>query len=109
MLLDKYSTAWDILDMDGYLDCIDEDCEITFYATGRVMSLKEFSSQIRSLMVSAQFENRRLTYENEDILVTHSMITIGDDSREAVLQSKLKKDGLLWRAETGATPLPPKD
>ena len=59
VLLDKYSTVWDILDMDGYLDCIDEDCEITFYATGRVMSLKEFSSQIMSLMVSAQFENWR--------------------------------------------------
>ena len=73
------------------------------------MRLKEFSSQIGSLMISAEFENRRVMYENEDIFVTHSITTFGDGSREAVLQSNLKKDGLLWRAKTGATPLPPKD
>ena len=109
MICDEYFTAWDNLDIDGYLACIHEDYEITFHATGKVMRLEEFSSQIVSMMVSAKFENRRLIYENEDILVTHSKTTFGDGSREAVLQSTLKKDGLLWRAETGATPLSQKD
>ena len=109
MICDEYFTAWDNLDIDGYLACIHEDYEITFHATGKVMRLEEFSSQIGSMMVSAKFENRRLIYENEDILVTHSITTFGDGSREAVLQSTLKKDGLLWRAETGATPLPCED
>ena len=60
-------------------------------------------------MVASKFENRRLISENEDILVTHNIATFGSGSREAVLQSILKKDGLLWRGETGAAPLPSND
>ena len=73
------------------------------------MKLEEFSSQIGSMMGSAKFEKRRLIYENEDILVAHSITTFDDGGREAVLQSALKKDGLLWRTETGAMPLSSKD
>ena len=109
MICDKYFTAWDKVDINEYLACIHEDYEITFHAAGKVIRLEEFSSQIGGMMVSAKFENRRLIYENEDILFTHSITTFGNGSREAVLQSTLKKDGLLWRAETGATPLPQKD
>ena len=43
-------------------------------------------------------------WKNKDILVTHN-IAIENGSREAILQSHRKKDGLLWRTETGATPL----
>ena len=60
-------------------------------------------------MVASKFENRRLIYENEDIMVTHNVSTFSSGSREAVLQSILKKDGLLLRGETGATPLPLND
>ena len=50
-------------------------------------------------------DNLLYLYENEDILVTHNIATFENGSREAILQSHLKKDGLLWRIETGATPL----
>ena len=35
MICDKNFTAWDNLDVDGYLACVHEDYEITFHATGR--------------------------------------------------------------------------
>ena len=73
------------------------------------MRLKDFSDQIGSWMVASKFENRRQIYENEDILVTHNITTFSNGSWEAILQSILKKDGLLWRGETGATSLPWKD
>ena len=68
------------------------------------MKLEDFSSQIGSWMVASKFENRRLIYENEDILVTHNIATFSGGSQEAILQSILKKNFLLWRGETGATP-----
>ena len=73
------------------------------------MRLKDFSSQMGSWMVASKFENRRLIYENEDILVTHNIAAFSNGSLEATLQSILKKHGLLWREKIGATALPQND
>ena len=73
------------------------------------MRLEDFSNKIGSWMLASKFENRRLIYENEDILVTHNIATFSDGSREAILPAILEKHGRLWRGETGATPLPPKE
>ena len=69
------------------------------------MGLEELSDQIGNWMVTGRFEKHRCLYENEDILVTHNIATFENGSREAIYNLTLKKDGLLWRAETGATPL----
>ena len=42
-----------------------------------------------------------LIYENEDILVAHNIATFSNCSREAIVQSILLKDGLLWREKMG--------
>ena len=43
--------------------------------------------------------------KNEEVLVEHRIVTYGSGDREALMLVHLKKDGLLWRTETGATPL----
>jgi len=48
---------------------------------------------------------RRLIYENDDILVVHSINDYPDGSREALLMALSLKDGKISRVETGATPL----
>ena len=70
------------------------------------MRLEDLANQIDNWMVKGNFEQHRCIYENDDILVTHNITTLGNGSREAILQSIPKKDVLLWRGETGATPLP---
>ena len=69
------------------------------------MRLEELSDQIGYLMVTGKFEEHRCLYEHNGILVTHNIATFENGSRGAILQSHSKKDGLLWRLETGATPL----
>ena len=59
--------------------------------------------------ISSKSESKRLIYENDDILVEHKITLHEDGNRTATLMVHLKKDGLLWRTETGVTPLPPKD
>ena len=76
MIYDRYVKAWENLDVEGYLACHHEDYEILFHSTGKVMRLKDFSGQIGSWMVASKFENRRLIYENEDILFTHNIATL---------------------------------
>ena len=49
-------------------------------------------------------ENRRLIYENEEIIVSH-LILDGPSGRNAVMLVRSVKDGKIVRAETGSTPL----
>ena len=44
-------------------------------------------------------------HENDEILVTHSMISFPDGTSEAVMVVNQVKDGKVVRAETGATPI----
>ena len=48
---------------------------------------------------------RRCLYENDDILVVHSINDYPDGTREAVLMAMTLRDGRITRVETGATPL----
>ncbi len=49
--------------------------------------------------------NHRCIYENDDICVLHKFYEFASGDQETVMMVSLKKDGLLWRTETGATPL----
>ena len=64
---------------------------------------------IMKFMQSTEYEDCPCVYENEDVLVEHRDAKFPSGDREAVLLVHLKKDGLLFRTETGATPLPSKD
>ena len=109
MIYEKHVGAWKNKDVSAYLDCYHEDWQITFHSTGKVMRLEDLADQIGNWMVTGNFEQHRCIYENDDILVTHNIATFENGSREAVLQSILKKNGLLRRGDTGATPLPKKE
>ncbi len=45
-------------------------------------------------------EGRRLIYENDEIIVSHSILD-GPTGRNAVMLVRLVKDGKIIRAETG--------
>ena len=45
----------------------------------------------------------RCLYENDEILVAHSVTDVPDGTREAVLEFHNLKDGKIIRTETGAT------
>ena len=55
------------------------------------MRLEELSDQIGKWMVTGKFEEHRCLYENEDNFVTNNTATFENGSREAILQSHLKK------------------
>ena len=49
-------------------------------------------------------ENRRLIYENDEVIVSHSILD-GPMGRNAVMLVRPVKDGKIIRQETGMTPL----
>ena len=106
MLYEKMFTAWDQLDVETFLSCFHEDYEFYWHSTGKVTNLQNTDwDRLAAIMSASQIENRRCLYENSDIMVVHSIANYANDTREAVMAVYLKKDNLIFRQETGATPL----
>ena len=110
MIYEKMVSSWDNLQISDYLDLLHDDYEFVMHSTGKVSNRETMDPDfiIKALM-STEYESRRCIYENEDILVEHRVAKFPSGDREAVVLVHLKKDGLLFRTETGATPLPSKD
>ncbi|SDL81300.1 nuclear transport factor 2 family protein [Aliiruegeria lutimaris] len=94
-------------DAQGYLDIYSDDAVFVRHQSGTTMNKADFSALIQKMMASDKtvMGPRRKIYENDDILVFHSINDYPDGTREAVLMACTLKDGKITRVETGATPL----
>lgn len=61
--------------------------------------------QMIKCIVAANVEKHRCIYENDDINVELQIISYESGGREALMLVHQLKDGLMWRTESGATPL----
>ena len=110
MLYEKFMETWNTQDIAGYFSCLHDDYQMIFHSTGKTLRLEDFDTdQLARWMISTKRESARCLYENEDILVEHRISTYSDGERSATMLVHLKIDGLLWRTETGVTPLPPQE
>ena len=106
MIFDKLVDAWDRKDAESELALFHEDWEVKFHSSGRVMKKADMSIEDRTkMMENHELENRRCLYENDDVLVMHWISHFPNGTTDAVMMVHMKKDGLLWRTETGSTPL----
>lgn len=94
-------------DADAYLALYDDDAVFVRHQSGTEMTKSQFEGMIRKMMASDDTDmgTRRCIYENDDILVIHSLNDYPDGTREAVLMACTKNDDKITRVETGATPL----
>ncbi|MAC72127.1 MAG: nuclear transport factor 2 family protein [Paracoccaceae bacterium] len=110
MLYEKMFNAWDSLDVETFLSCFHEEYEFIWHSTGKVTNLQNTDwDRLAALMSASDIESRRCIYENDDIMIAHSIATYANGSRDAVMAVYLKKDGLIFKQETGATPLSAKE
>ena len=94
-------------DIEAFNRCYHDDWEFKFHSTGRIVRRGDNTDeQTLERWDTFKVENDRCLYENEDILVTHSIVHFPNGSTDAVMMVNIKKDGLLWRTETGSTPMP---
>ena len=104
-IFEKMNAAIESRDTDAYLALYRDDAVFVRHQSGSEMSKSDFGDMIRKMMASGKVNmgSRRCIYENDDILVVHSVNDYPDGSREAVLMACTKKDGKIARVETGAT------
>ena len=105
MIFDKLKAAHDARDLDAVLALYHPEYTFVRHKTGTVMSHADWHEQLKAMMASDKFqvESYRCIYENSDIIVTHTVVSFADGTKEAVLASETLKDGLIYRSETGAT------
>tara|TARA_B100000497_G_C7653660_1_gene393358 strand:- start:809 stop:1216 length:408 start_codon:yes stop_codon:yes gene_type:complete len=105
-LFKKWEEAWNNNDASGWFSLLHEDYQFTFHSSGNVMKKSDMTIEMMtSTMERETITNRRCIYENDDIIVIHQLAEFTSGDKEALMLVNLKKDGLLWRTETGATPI----
>ena len=106
MLYQKFVDAWDNKDAEAELELFHDDWEFKFHSSGKIMKKGDITTDGRKkMMENIRQSERRCIYENDDILVMHSISHFPNDKSDAVLMVQIKKVGLLLRTETGSTPL----
>ena len=92
-------------DADHYIEALHDEYEFVRHQSGTTMDKEQVSQMMRSMMANSDvtIEQSRCIYENDDILVEHSMMGFPDGTREAVMAVHTIKDGKIIRTETGAT------
>ena len=107
-LFDKWWDAANSNDRAQMAALLDDDFIFIRHNTGGEWGKDEFLDyMLTGLRDKTACENRRLIYENDEIVVSHSILD-GPMGRNAVMLVRLVKDGKFIRQETGMTPLPAK-
>ena len=104
-LFDKWWDAANANDRERMAALLDDDFIFVRHNTGEEYDKNQFLDyMLNGLRDKTASENRRLIYENDEIIVSHSILD-GPMGRNAVMLVRLVKDGKIFSAETGSTPL----
>ena len=110
-IYEKLDTAIENNDAKAYADLLHDDFQFVRHATNTAMTKSEWVQVISNMMESGKVtrSNSRCIYENDDIMIVHQITNAANGSRDAVMYVFTKKNNMLVRLETGATPLAPND
>ena len=107
-LFNKWWDAANSKDRNKMAELLDDDFIFVRHNNGEEWVKSQFLDvMLTGVRDKTGSENRRLIYENDDIVVSHSILD-GPSGRNAVMLVRQVKDGKFIRAETGTTPLPAK-
>ena len=107
-LFDKWWDAANSNDRAQMAALLDDDFIFVRHNTGEKFDKNKYlDAMMTDVRDKTACENRRLIYENDKIVVSHSILD-GPMGRNAVMLVRLVKDGKFIRQETGMTPLPAK-
>ena len=92
-------------DIEAYATTIHDDFEFIMHLDNTKMNKEQTMEMFSFMMNNADFvtHKSRCLYENDEVMVTHAVMSFPDGTRESVLAYNQIKDGKVIRLETGAT------
>ena len=102
---EQWSASTRNRDAEGMIACLHDDYTFVRHQTGTTMNKAEMAEMLRAFMGNdgITVHSQRCLYENEDVMVEHSVIDFPDGSREAIISFHRLKNGRVIHVETGAT------
>ena len=106
-LFEKIEAAIQAVDVEAIASYFHRDLEMKMHCNGALMTKEQWKEGAASIFKNSNFkrEAARCIYENDEILVSHAIVTFPNGPKDAVMWFATKKDGLIHRVETGSTPL----
>ena len=105
----RWSTGIENRDAEALIACLHEDYTFVRHQTGTTMDRAQMSEMLRGFMSneSVVVQQQRCLYENDQVMVEHSVMDFADGTQESIIAFNRLKDGLILQTETGATPVKP--
>ncbi len=104
-LFNKWWDAANSLDRSKMAELLDDSFIFFRHNTGEELNKDEFIDYLMTgIRDQVTAQGRRLIYENDQIIVSHSVLD-GPMGKNAVMLVRLVKDGKIIRQETGSTPV----
>ena len=104
-LFNKWWDAANSFDRSKMAELLDDSFIFIRHNTGEEWSKNEFIDYLMTgIRDQVTAQDRRLIYENDKIIVSHSVLD-GPAGKSAVMLVRLVKDGKIIQMETGSTPL----
>ena len=103
----RWSAGIENRDAEALAACLHEEFVFVRHQSGTTLDRASMVEMLRGFMASedVQVLSQNCLYENDEVMVEHSLMNFADGTREAVLSCNRLKDGLICRTETGATPV----
>ena len=103
----RWSTAIENRDSDALIACLHDDYTFVRHQSGTQMNKTQMAEMLRGFMSSDSVvvHSQKCLYENDEVMVEHSVMGFADGTREAIIGFNRLKDGLILHTETGATPV----
>ena len=94
-------------DADGMAACLHDDYQFVRHQSGMTMNKEQMSEMLRNFMASDRVvvHSHRCLYENDEVMIEHSVMDFADGTKEAIIAFYRLQDGKIVYAETGATPI----
>ena len=92
-------------DIEALMSLYHEDFEFIRHQSGTTLKKPEYRELNSRMLSDASFTEvmHRCIYENNDILLEHSVLRFQDGSRESLISVKMIENEQVVRQETGAS------
>ena len=91
---DKFEAAIGNKDLDAMMELMHPDWTMLMHSTGKVLDLNDWKEMFSQIIAGDNFkrENVRCIYENDDIMVAHSIATFPNRTTDTVMYVGILKD-----------------
>ena len=101
-------SSFDDCSVQSYSNLLHEDYVFIRHQSGQTVSKTEWNPVVTGMFDAMReeklkFEENRCIYENEDILVMHSIGHFPDGTKEAIMAVHTLLNGKIVKTESGAT------